>query len=345
MIAYGLARAEHVAPDKARTAATIAYTIASLWILVIQARPLKTWKIALVGVMGGLAAMAFVVPAGRSFYDLYLPPSPTGAAVRRPRRGRRLRPGVDLAPGRIPAPDPAIPPAPVASRGAATGVVGYRRDAHPGGGDRGGGVRPRPGAGPRCRPGHTRVSMSGKTDPQIVREYLAVMEIDEADHHVSLILDHLEAELAAAAGTLASGGWVLPGVPAILSAAGRHAGGSPIGPHGQHRPQRGGETGRLRARRNGSTSRWAPMEATTPIEAHWCRSPSAGLGPAGLLSDSVWVIGDTANDLACARAGGARCLLVATGRASMTDLEQLGADAVVEDLSDVDSIVKLLTAD
>jgi cation-transporting ATPase E len=77
MAAYGLARAEHVAPDQARTAATITYTLASLWILVIQARPLNTWKMVLVGTMGGLSALAFVLPAGRSFFDLYLPPPAT----------------------------------------------------------------------------------------------------------------------------------------------------------------------------------------------------------------------------------------------------------------------------
>jgi phosphoglycolate phosphatase-like HAD superfamily hydrolase len=60
--------------------------------------------------------------------------------------------------------------------------------------------------------------------------------------------------------------------------------------------------------------------------------------------DHVWVIGDTANDLACARAGGAHCLLVATGRFTRAELSGLGADAVVEDLTDTDAVVDLLTA-
>ncbi|HEY2301403.1 MAG TPA: hypothetical protein VGH66_05900, partial [Acidimicrobiales bacterium] len=77
MIAYGLARAESVPPDQARTAATIAYTIASLWVLVIQARPFNRWKMILVATMSGLAALAFIVPFGRSFFDLTLPPTTT----------------------------------------------------------------------------------------------------------------------------------------------------------------------------------------------------------------------------------------------------------------------------
>jgi cation-transporting ATPase E len=111
MVAYGLARAESVAPDKARTAATIVYVIASLWVLVMQARPLRTWKLALVASMAGLAALAFVVPAGRTFFDLQLPPPAVvlqsaalgaGACVAMEavwRLASRLFPGSSLRPG------------------------------------------------------------------------------------------------------------------------------------------------------------------------------------------------------------------------------------------------------
>ena len=55
----------------------------------------------------------------------------------------------------------------------------------------------------------------------------------------------------------------------------------------------------------------------------------------------VWVVGDTANDLACAQAAGARCLLVATGRVAYDELAGLGADAVLPDLSDTDGVASL----
>ena len=42
-----------------------------------------------------------------------------------------------------------------------------------------------------------RVSMSGKTDPQIVREYLALLD-HEDPAHLPAVLEHLETELAAA---------------------------------------------------------------------------------------------------------------------------------------------------
>ena len=50
--------------------------------------------------------------------------------------------------------------------------------------------------------------------------------------------------------------------------------------------------------------------------------------------DEVWVVGDTPRDLACARAIGVRCALVATGRRSIEELNGLGADIVLPDLAD-----------
>ncbi|HET9058949.1 MAG TPA: HAD hydrolase-like protein, partial [Acidimicrobiales bacterium] len=63
------------------------------------------------------------------------------------------------------------------------------------------------------------------------------------------------------------------------------------------------------------------------------------LGP-----QDTWVVGDTERDLACARAGGAHCVLVATGRYSFDELSALGADAVVADLSRTEEITALLSA-
>lgn len=59
------------------------------------------------------------------------------------------------------------------------------------------------------------------------------------------------------------------------------------------------------------------------------RLRGASFGPA-----STWIVGDTPRDLACARAHGARCLLVATGQYPLDQLAALGPDAVVPDLAD-----------
>jgi phosphoglycolate phosphatase len=56
------------------------------------------------------------------------------------------------------------------------------------------------------------------------------------------------------------------------------------------------------------------------------------------------VIGDTPYDVACARAGGARSLAVATGRSDEATLQAAGADHVLLDLSDTDDVLAVLDA-
>jgi cation-transporting ATPase E len=74
-VAYGLARAAHNSPAQAKTAATIVLFGVSFWVLVIQSRPWKAWKLALVAAMAGAGVLAFLLPLGRRFYDLRLPSS------------------------------------------------------------------------------------------------------------------------------------------------------------------------------------------------------------------------------------------------------------------------------
>ena len=59
----------------------------------------------------------------------------------------------------------------------------------------------------------------------------------------------------------------------------------------------------------------------------------------------VWVIGDTPRDLACARANGVRCALVATGTYSIDVLDNIGADLVLADLSDPLSLLDAVGGD
>jgi phosphoglycolate phosphatase len=68
------------------------------------------------------------------------------------------------------------------------------------------------------------------------------------------------------------------------------------------------------------------------------------LAAAGWRPDlgEVWIVGDTPRDLACARAVGVHCALVATGRTAIEDLAGLGADIVLPDLSDPRPLLDLM---
>ncbi|HEX9364997.1 MAG TPA: HAD hydrolase-like protein, partial [Vicinamibacterales bacterium] len=65
-------------------------------------------------------------------------------------------------------------------------------------------------------------------------------------------------------------------------------------------------------------------------------------GVADVGSARVLVVGDTPNDVECARVAGATPIAVATGRYSVEQLRETGADIVFTDLSDTAAFLRLL---
>jgi phosphoglycolate phosphatase-like HAD superfamily hydrolase len=190
-----------------------------------------------------------------------------------------------------------------------------------------------------------RVKMSGKTDPQIVDEYLAMMGWDEAGADAVLI--ELAARLSAAEDRLAREGMALPGARELLVRLGGTDGvvssilTGNIAPNARVKLRAFGlddlvdfEVGAYGSDNKDRTA-LVPVALARLAERH-----GVVLDPAQL-----WVVGDTPRDLACARAAGARCLLVATGRFGLAELEALGADAVVSGLADTDRVFALLAGD
>lgn len=195
-------------------------------------------------------------------------------------------------------------------------------------------------------PGAHGVRMGGKTDPQIALEILSGMglEAGQDEHHLPLVVERLEAELAAAVELIRQKGRVLPGVVEILTAL-----------HGDPKVAQSVLTGNTAA--NAATKlaafdlgRWLDLEiaaygsddrdrrALVPIAL----ARAAERRGLALTPDDVWVVGDTPNDLHCARAGGARCVLVGTGNVPTVELARFDPDAVLDDLADVDAVVQLL---
>jgi phosphoglycolate phosphatase len=195
-------------------------------------------------------------------------------------------------------------------------------------------------------PGSHGVRMSGKTDPQIALEILATMAIEEpeARRHLPGVLRALEGQLEGAVERMRTDGRALPGVTDVLALLGR-------------RPDvlQSVLTGNLEANasvklRVFGLDRWLDLE----VGAFGSDSPDRTELVAVALDkvervhrlrvqpEDVWVVGDTPLDLACARAGGARCLLVATGRYGVEDLRGVGADDVLPDLADADRVVRVL---
>ncbi len=58
-----------------------------------------------------------------------------------------------------------------------------------------------------------------------------------------------------------------------------------------------------------------------------------------ISEDATVYIADTVRDVEAANVGGARCIAVATGRATAAELREAGADLVFQDLADTDQVI------
>lgn len=188
------------------------------------------------------------------------------------------------------------------------------------------------------------VAMSGKTDPQILWEIFEAVAPGHAagGDGLAAALRHLEGEMAADPDRLRQRGHLLPGVEALLQRL-------------DTEPDvvQTVLTGNIAANAALKVSvfgldRWLDLRAGAFGSDHHDRCALVPIARTraerlhGHAPDVVWVLGDTPKDFACARAGGARCLLVATGRVPYEELAELPADAVVRDLSDLEAITTLL---
>ena len=187
------------------------------------------------------------------------------------------------------------------------------------------------------------VSLAGKTDPQIAREIMAALDLpDLSDTDLPRFLAETERLVAEGRDRIRTRGVVLPGVSAVLEAL--------------RRP------GTVQTVLTGNTAANAAVKLDAfglrpwldlDVGAYGSDDPDRnrlvpvalnrvedGYGPVNRRR--VWVVGDTPQDAACARAGDVRCLLVANGFADRASLVGAGADHIVDDLTDTGEILALL---
>jgi phosphoglycolate phosphatase-like HAD superfamily hydrolase len=191
-----------------------------------------------------------------------------------------------------------------------------------------------------------KVRMSGGTDPGILLELMARggVDGDESEQLLDIAMRHLEDEVAAAAHTIEIEGVVLPGVGEVLDRLDAEPGVVQSVLTGNIRPGAAVKLGalgldhRLDLEIGAYGSDDADRNRLVPLAVERAEVKH------GLRFDAgdVWVVGDTPRDLDCARAGGVRCLLVATGGHGLEELDGMGADALLPDLTDVDRVVALL---
>ncbi|MGC8470826.1 MAG: HAD family hydrolase [Acidimicrobiales bacterium] len=190
------------------------------------------------------------------------------------------------------------------------------------------------------------VAMAGKTDPEILRELLLLAGLAPGDVCRALprALEEAERVLAAGAERMRAEGIVHPGVPELLEELSSVRGvrqsllTGNIAPNALVKVRTFGLDRYLDAAVGAYGTDHPEREALVPIARERVEERRGET----YLPEEVWVVGDTARDLSCARAGGVRCLIVGTGRDGFEAVRALDADAVVENLAETDLVMKIL---
>jgi phosphoglycolate phosphatase len=190
------------------------------------------------------------------------------------------------------------------------------------------------------------LAMSGKTDPLIVRELLSLAGVPphDVDRLLPAALEESQRALAAEVGRMRKEGRVHPGVRELLDALSSVKGvrqsllTGNIAPNALVKVRTFGLDRYLDVEIGAYGTDHPERDGLVPIALDRARERRGETyGP-----DEVWVIGDTARDLSCARAGGVRCLIVGTGHDGFEAVRALDADALHENLADTGLLVKLL---
>jgi phosphoglycolate phosphatase-like HAD superfamily hydrolase len=190
--------------------------------------------------------------------------------------------------------------------------------------------------------------MGGKTDRQIVRDILTLAGLTGADIDAAMPRALAEAErvLASEADQMRAEGRVHPGVPELLRAL-RETDGvrqslltGNIKPNAVLKVRAFGLDRHLDFEIGAYGSDHEERDQLVPVALRRARV----LRGETYRADEVWVVGDTANDLRCAKAAGVRCLIVGTGHAGFGAVRDLAADALLEDLADTSVVLAILSA-
>lgn len=189
-----------------------------------------------------------------------------------------------------------------------------------------------------------RVRMSGKTDPQIATEYLEMYGLVDQSELLERIMELLARNLANQQALITEHGEVLPGVAELLDHLSREESVTQSLLTGNILPNAYVKLAALGIDHYFDYEIGAygsdDIDRTKLVPIALERSRR--LRDRHYALDEVWIIGDSENDLRCARAGGVRCLLVATGRSSVVELRGFGGEVVVESLRNVDAILEVL---
>ncbi|MEY4941175.1 MAG: hypothetical protein RIQ93_2910 [Verrucomicrobiota bacterium] len=187
------------------------------------------------------------------------------------------------------------------------------------------------------------IDFAGRTDRWIVRQVFAKFGIAPTEENIARYLDGYIARLPAEMANPHAR--VLPGVAAILQAAtarGDMAQGLLTGNVRRSAQVKLGYHGLWQHFAFGAFADDA--ELRNELGPHAVRRACAHHG-VDFAATRIWVIGDTAHDIACGNAIGAKTLAVGTGGHAVDELRRQNPTAVLADLSDTAQVLRLFESE
>ena len=190
-------------------------------------------------------------------------------------------------------------------------------------------------------PPRNMVPFAGRTDLEIAHDLLEAAGIEAGDQLIAEFEEALAAAMADRAHLMRERGRVLPGVQETLT----HLSGQPAVLQslltGNIEPNAAVKLGAF------GLDRLVDMEVGAYGSDHRrrgelvavARRKALKLRDADFEASDIVLVGDTPLDVAAAIEGGARAVGVATGPYDEDELRQSGADAVLPDLADLDSVL------
>jgi phosphoglycolate phosphatase-like HAD superfamily hydrolase len=183
--------------------------------------------------------------------------------------------------------------------------------------------------------------MAGRTDPEIALEFLAAHDVAEGASHLPAFSEALVTALAAKAAVIRERGRALPGSRETLDALGRADGVVQSLLTGNLQPNALLKLASfdLDGYLDFEVGGFGSDHHHRPSLVEVARAKAERKYGAAFEGAATVLVGDTPLDVAAGRAGGARVVAVATGPFRADELATTGADAVLEDLADVEAAV------
>jgi phosphoglycolate phosphatase-like HAD superfamily hydrolase len=185
------------------------------------------------------------------------------------------------------------------------------------------------------------LAMAGRTDPEIALELLAAHEVAEGASHLPAFSEALVTALAAKAAVIRERGRALPGARETLAALGRADGVVQSLLTGNVQPNALLKLAsfELDGYLDFEVGGFGSDHHHRPSLVQVARTKAERKYGTAFEGGATVLVGDTPLDVAAGRAGGARVVAVASGPYRVDELASTGADAVLEDLRDVEAAV------